>query len=127
LVHLQQVLLNIVANGMDAMSETAGNKQLTISTTNGDGVVHVSVADRGPGIPKDFLPQLFDRFFTTKKDGMGMGLSICKSLIEGLGGRIWAESVPGHGATFHFSLPVASVAARVRSAPESHLSPESHS
>ncbi len=110
-VHLQQILLNLMVNAMDAMSNTQGIKLLMISTSQCNGFVCVTVSDKGPGIPPDLLPQLFERFFTTKKDGMGLGLSISKSLIEGLGGRIWAESVSGQGATFYFSLPVVTVVA----------------
>lgn len=105
-IHLQQVLLNLIVNGMEAMAETKGSKQLSISTCQDDLQIQVSVSDTGPGVTPQRLPQLFDRFFSTKKEGMGMGLAISRSLVEEHGGRIWAESPPGKGATFRFCLPL---------------------
>lgn len=106
-VHLQQILLNLLINGMEAMSDTSGTRRLTVSTTlSGSGFVEVAVADTGQGIPPDQLPRVFDRFFSTKSDGIGLGLAITQSLVEAHGGRIWAENPPGEGATFRFTLPV---------------------
>jgi signal transduction histidine kinase len=106
-IYLQQVLLNLVLNGMEAMSELpARNRHLIVRTAINDiGKVEVAVADSGPGIPADRLPQLFDSFFTTKKNGMGLGLSIARSIVEAHGGRLWAEP-KSCGACFRFTLPV---------------------
>jgi len=69
-----------------------------------DGYVQVTVQDSGPGISPAILPQLFDAFVSSKTEGMGLGLSICRTIVEAHGGRIWAEQRPGGGATFHFTL-----------------------
>jgi len=106
-IHLQQVLLNLILNGMEAMSESSKNRRLTMRTAyDGKGNVEVAVADSGPGIPPDRLPRLFDSFFTTKTHGMGLGLSIVRSIVEAHGGRIWAENNSSGGACFRFTLPV---------------------
>jgi C4-dicarboxylate-specific signal transduction histidine kinase len=106
-VQLQQVLLNLVLNGMDAMAEQAqAARQLTIQTVSEATAVRVGVRDQGPGIPADRLEELFDAFFTTKPNGMGMGLAISRSIVEGHGGRIWAENNPEGGATFWLTVPV---------------------
>jgi two-component system sensor kinase FixL len=72
---------------------------------NGDGVVEISVRDHGIGFPTDKLAKIFDPFYTTKRDGLGMGLAISRSIVEAHGGRLWAESNVDLGATFHFTLP----------------------
>ena len=106
-VHLQQVLLNLVLNGMEAMADMPGVKRLAVrSVLNENGCVETAVSDAGTGIPPDRLPRLFDAFFSTKKEGMGLGLSIARSLVDAHGGRIWAENNPSRGATFHFTVPV---------------------
>jgi len=107
-IHLQQVLLNLILNGMEAMSESPeSNRRLTMRTAHdGKGNVEVAVEDSGPGIPPDRLPRLFDSFFTTKTHGMGLGLSIVRSIVEAHGGRIWAENNSSGGACFRFTLPV---------------------
>ena len=106
-IHLQQVLLNLVLNGMEAMSESSESKRrLTIRTAyDGKGDVEVTVEDSGPGIPPERLPRLFGSFFTTKTHGMGLGLSIVRSIVEAHGGRIWAENNSSGGACFRFTLP----------------------
>jgi C4-dicarboxylate-specific signal transduction histidine kinase len=105
---LQQVILNLILNAVQAMSESGQDvRELQISTENNkpDGVL-VSVRDSGPGIRPQSIERLFDPFYTTKQAGMGMGLAICRSIVEAHGGRIWA-TVP-RGAAFHFTLPAAS-------------------
>ena len=104
-VQIQQVLLNLIRNAIDAMEETATRK-LNLSGTRVDGdVVKISVADTGPGISPEVNKQLFQPFVTSKRHGMGVGLSICRTIVEGHGGRIWAEANPQGGTIFHFTLP----------------------
>jgi PAS domain S-box-containing protein len=106
-IQLQQVMLNLITNAVQAMSSVGeGMRELRISTgTNATGEVFVAVQDSGLGIPPEGLRRLFEAFYTTKPDGLGMGLSICRSIIETHGGRLWAtENVP-HGAIFQFTLP----------------------
>lgn len=111
-VQLQQVVINLLMNGIQAMDAVADRpRRLSIEVRRsaerdgGDWVV-VTVNDTGPGIAPDNLDRLFGAFFSTKADGMGMGLSICRSIVEAHGGRIWAANRDGAGASFHFSLPV---------------------
>jgi len=106
-VQLQQVILNLIINAVDAMSSIGkGSRALSISTGKDVGGVLVTVRDSGPGISPENHERLFDAFYTTKADGMGMGLSICRSIVEAHGGRIWASRDFGQGATFQFSLPL---------------------
>jgi PAS domain S-box-containing protein len=106
-VQLQQVLLNLVMNGCEAMTGTGKSaRQLTIRTDRAeDGFVRVSVADRGPGITPERLEQIFESFYTTKPQGMGLGLSVCRTIITAHNGRLWATSKPGCGAAVCFTLP----------------------
>ena len=105
-VQLQQVLMNLMLNGIEAMKDTGG--VLTVkSQLRKDGQIEIAVKDTGPGLPVGKADQIFDAFFTTKPQGSGMGLAICKSIVESQGGRIWADGNGGRGATFHFTLPVA--------------------
>jgi two-component system sensor kinase FixL len=105
-VQIQQVVLNLVRNAVDSMSEAhAGRRGLDISVTPvEDHMVQVGVADTGPGISPDIAEQLFQPFITTKRQGMGVGLSISRTIVESHGGRIWVEETPGGGATFRFTL-----------------------
>jgi PAS domain S-box-containing protein len=105
---VEQVLLNLVVNAMDAMENIAETaRQITVRTAApGNGSIEVTVSDCGTGIAPDKLPLLFDSFFTTRKQGMGLGLSIAKSIVVAHRGRIWAENNRSNGATFHFTLPV---------------------
>jgi two-component system sensor kinase FixL len=107
-VHLQQVLLNLILNGMDAMAEQPRERRrLSVRTRPGtDGLVELVVTDLGHGIEPDKLPNLFEPFYTTKTNGMGMGLSIARRIIEAHRGRIWAENNGSGGAAFHVTLPV---------------------
>jgi signal transduction histidine kinase len=106
-VQLQQVMLNLIVNGIQSMSGVEdGNRELHISTVSiePEGVC-VAVRDTGHGLRSESLPRLFDPFYTTKPDGMGMGLSICRSIIEAHGGRLWATACEPQGALFQFTIP----------------------
>jgi len=104
-VQIQQVLVNLALNGMDAMSEIEGARILTISSLrrSGDETL-VSIEDQGPGVPANISERIFEPFFTTKSNGTGMGLAICRSIIEMHDGKLWAENGPGGGAIFHFAI-----------------------
>jgi C4-dicarboxylate-specific signal transduction histidine kinase len=105
-VQVQQVLLNLILNAVEAMkSAVEGPRELLIVTEQGDGIV-VTVADTGPGIDPDHVERVFDAFYTTKSTGLGVGLSICRSIIVAHGGRLWAETNKPRGAIFRFSLPM---------------------
>jgi C4-dicarboxylate-specific signal transduction histidine kinase len=108
-VQVQQVVLNLVLNAVEAMgSVEAGARELVISTeqTKTGGVL-VALRDSGPGIDPEHLERVFNAFYTTKSSGVGMGLSICRSIIEAHGGRLWAEANEPRGAAFQFTLPSA--------------------
>jgi PAS domain S-box-containing protein len=106
-IQLQQVLLNLIINAFDAMSDTpAHRRKVTITTErNGDGSIRASVRDYGVGIPEETRERVFEQFFTTKTKGLGMGLAIVRSIVESHGGTIAAENVDGGGARLYFSLP----------------------
>jgi PAS domain S-box-containing protein len=107
-VQLQQVILNLIINALEAMSSVGddGKRELVISTgpAKSSGVL-VALADTGPGVAPDCLERLFDAFYTTKPGGLGVGLSICRSIVEAHGGRLWASANLPHGAIFQFALP----------------------
>ena len=106
-VQLQQVVLNLILNAVEAMSSVeAGERELLISTEqNQTGDVLVAVRDSGPGIDPEHLERVFEAFYTTKSSGVGMGLSICRSIIDAHGGRLWADANEPRGAVFQFTLP----------------------
>jgi PAS domain S-box-containing protein len=111
-VHVQQVLLNLIVNGMDALDKThPKSKLVTVSALyGGERTVEISVSDTGSGIPADKFEHIFTPFFTTKPNGMGMGLPISRTIIEAHGGKFWVENNRLGGATFHFTLPIAEAA-----------------
>jgi C4-dicarboxylate-specific signal transduction histidine kinase len=122
-VQLQQVILNLIINAVEAMSGASeGARELLISTAEdaSKGVL-VSLRDSGPGLDPPSLDRLFDAFYTTKSSGLGMGLSICHSIIEAHGGRIWASRNEPRGAVFHFTLPLE----RGETVPAKHAGPMS--
>lgn len=103
---LEQVLINLMMNGMDAMANS-GMRRLTVRTnSDGSDEVQVTVTDSGHGIAPVHLPRLFDSFFTTKREGMGLGLFLARSIVESHHGRIWADSHSCGGAVFHFTVPL---------------------
>jgi signal transduction histidine kinase len=106
-VQLQQVVLNLVMNGIDAMNTTEDrSRELVVRTQNGEpGQVQVTVQDSGVGLSPQNADRIFEAFFTTKPDGMGMGLAISRSIVENHGGRLWALMNDGPGATFQFTVP----------------------
>ncbi len=106
-IQLQQVILNLVVNGTDAMKETPGkNRIIGIRTSRSEEFAELSVSDRGPGIPEDKSNEVFEPFFTTKAEGMGMGLSIARTIVEAHHGQISAENRNGGGALFRIRLPL---------------------
>jgi PAS domain S-box-containing protein len=105
-VQLQQVFMNLMLNGIDAMKGTTEEGELTIKSEADDGQVLVSVSDTGMGLPPEQAEQIFKAFFTTKDQGTGMGLPISRSIIESHGGHLWATGASGRGATFQFTLPL---------------------
>jgi signal transduction histidine kinase len=106
-VQLQQVLMNLMLNGIEAMKDMGTVGRLTIKSQRGDyRQLVISVGDTGIGLPPDQVEQVFHAFFTTKPQGTGMGLSISRSIIESHGGRLWASTTTGRGATFQFTLPL---------------------
>src|SRR5262249_28842141 len=109
-IQLQQVVLNLLRNAADAMAAVDDRpRQLLITTRHRDGEVVLSVRDAGPGFDPRARDQLFEAFYPTKADGMGIGLSVSRSIVEGHHGRLWADLNDGPGATFSFSIPAASV------------------
>ena len=97
-------------NACEAMADCASSeRQLLIASKLENSTVQVSVTDRGGGIPEKKIEQVFERFFTTKKEGMGLGLSICRSIIDAHEGKIWATNNADCGATFYFSVPIGQV------------------
>lgn len=107
-VQLQQVVLNLVVNGLDAVAERPpGERRIRVRTAFADGRAEVTVSDSGRGIPDADVAKVFEPFFTTKSHGLGMGLAICRSIVEAHAGRLRAVSLPGSGATFRCEFPIA--------------------
>ncbi|CAN7700704.1 PAS domain-containing protein [Rhizobium leguminosarum] len=103
-IQIQQVLINLIRNGIEAMEAIAGDKLIEMRVRHIGNVVQTEISDRGHGI--EFPEKMFDPFFTTKENGMGMGLAICRSIVEQHGGRLWAEKNEARGATLVFTLPI---------------------
>lgn len=103
---LQQVIINLILNAMDAMSAVpAADRRIVITTARVENFADVIVSDTGPGISADIIKSVFEPFFSTKPEGMGMGLSIVRTIVEAHGGQIWAKAKAGNGADFHVRLP----------------------
>jgi len=103
-IQIQQVLLNLMRNAVEAMQDSAKRELLLAVAPADNDMVRITVADTGSGISPDVASQLFQPFITTKQQGMGVGLSICRTIVESHGGQIWAEPNPGGGTVFHFTL-----------------------
>ena len=107
-IQIQQVLFNLMRNAVQAVGERTGGREVEVSAEAvGTGTVEISVADTGPGLAPEAAERLFEPFVSTKPGGMGVGLSICRTIVEAHGGRLWAEQRPGGGAVFRFTLPTA--------------------
>jgi two-component system sensor kinase FixL len=107
-VQIQQVLLNLLLNAAEAMNENEPHdRHIDLVASPADGAVMISVLDRGAGIARDQLDRVFEAFYTTKKNGLGLGLAICRSIVVAHGGRLWATSDGSRGSAFHFTLPTA--------------------
>jgi len=108
-IQLQQVILNLVLNAFQAMKDApVSERQVTLSSRYDKGqTMTIAVRDRGVGLGEDQLEKIFQPFYTTKSDGLGMGLAISRSIIEAHGGRLWAQNNPDRGATLYFTVPVA--------------------
>jgi two-component system sensor kinase FixL len=105
-VQIQQVLLNLIRNGVEAMQESP-RRELSVQVRTAEAMVQVTIADTGSGVSPEVAAQLFQPFITTKADGMGIGLSVCRTIVEAHGGRLWMEPNPGGGSLFHFTIPIA--------------------
>ncbi|WP_176945677.1 ATP-binding protein [Bradyrhizobium sp. Rc2d] len=106
-VQIQQVMLNLIVNAVEAMSQMSDDRrELLISTQAEADCVLVSVRDSGPGLSEDAIEQVFEAFYTTKSSGLGMGLSVCRSIVEDHGGRLWATTNVPRGAAFQFTVPI---------------------
>ena len=105
-IQLEQVMLNLILNAAEAMAaHTAAERTLTVRSAGNDSWVYVSFADRGPGFAPELIEKLFEPFYTTKPQGLGLGLSISRSIMRAHGGRLWGASHAAHGASFHIALP----------------------
>ncbi|MGH8617254.1 MAG: sensor histidine kinase [Burkholderiales bacterium] len=110
-VALEQIVHNLVGNAVQALEETAaGERRLRVDVTSGEGRGRISVRDNGPGMPADVLQHVFEPFFTTRRGGLGLGLSLCETLAQTMDGTLTAHNIAPHGAEFRLSLPLAKVA-----------------
>jgi signal transduction histidine kinase len=117
-IMIEQVVLNLVKNGIEAMHQTPADERVLALTARLDGgAVEVAVADRGCGLTDEQVERLFTPFFTTKAEGMGMGLNICRSIVEYHDGRLWVQPNPGGGSIFRFTLPTHSPLPRAGEGP----------
>ena len=105
-IQIEQVLANILVNAGEALTGRTSRRITIDAAREGDEII-LRIADTGPGLPADVLPRLFDYGFSTRKDGLGLGLPICRTIVEGHGGRIWAENGADGGAAFSIALPAA--------------------
>ena len=106
-VQIQQVLINLMMNAAESMMQSqSAAGVIVVRTEISDGMVQVAVRDSGQGIEEQELQRIFEAFITTKRAGMGMGLSLCRSIMESHGGHIWVESIEATGSTFCFTLPI---------------------
>ena len=103
-VQLQQIFMNLMLNAIEAMKDTGGELAIKAQSSP-EGWLLASVADTGEGLPEEWKEEIFDLFHSTKPQGTGMGLTITRSIVESYGGRVWATSNQGAGATFYFTLP----------------------
>ena len=108
-IQLQQVILNLILNSSEALMDTAEKMRTIVVRTSQEDVhkVTLSVKDNGPGIEEKVMSRLFEPFYTTKQDGLGIGLTISRSIIEEHAGHLWAENNPDSGTTFYFTVPIA--------------------
>jgi len=104
-VQLQQVLMNLMLNGIEAMKDNGGELSMKSQLSEDDQLL-ISVTDNGMGLPAERADEIFNAFFTTKPQGTGLGLSITRSILESHGGHVWATANSGRGTTFHFTLPI---------------------
>ena len=113
-VELQQVLVNLLVNAHEAIKRNGqSDGELLVRSFAQDGLVRIDVEDNGPGIDQKSSDRLYEAFYTTKPDGMGMGLAISRSIVERHGGRLWATNRDPQGASFHIELPIGSGVKRV--------------
>ena len=106
-IQLQQVILNLVVNAIDAMADTpSDDRAISIRTSRVENFAELAISDRGPGIPEDKLKEVFEPFVTSKSKGMGVGLSIARTIVEAHDGQISANNEPGRGAVFRIKLPI---------------------
>src|SRR5262249_51991480 len=106
-IQVQQVILNLILNAVEAMDSVGvGTRELSISSEEHDTGILVAVCDTGPGIDPTHLGRIFEAFYTTKPGGWGMGLSVCRSIIDAHGGRLWPELNEPRGTVFRFTVPI---------------------